>query len=156
MRKVLLVVSSMMVLVTACDSESTSEPASSRSTPSGEISVQVSGEAEETAVYEAAVNAFEDSNDNISVELIKVADGDDHLAKLTTAFAGANPPDVFLINYREYAKFDAGRGDRHRFIGRRSNRFRPVLQASGGCVHVRRRDPMHASEHLLSGCVLQQ
>jgi ABC-type glycerol-3-phosphate transport system substrate-binding protein len=83
MRKALLVVSSLMVLMTACDSESTSGPASSRSTPSGEISVQVSGEAEETAVYEAAVNAFEDSNDNISVELIKVADGD-HLAKLTT------------------------------------------------------------------------
>jgi multiple sugar transport system substrate-binding protein len=105
MRKALLVVSSLMALVTACDSESTSGPASSRSTPSGEISVQVSGEAEETAVYEAAVKAFEDPNDNISVELIKVADGDDHLAKLTTAFAGANPPDVFLINYREYAQF---------------------------------------------------
>ena len=105
MRKALLLVSSLMVLATACDSDSTSGPAFSRSTLSGEMSVQVSGEAEETAVYETAVNAFEDSNDNIRVKLIKVADGDDHLAKLTTAFAGGNPPDVFLINYREYAQF---------------------------------------------------
>ena len=56
-------------------------------------------------MYETAVKAFEDANDNIRVKLIKVADGDDHLAKLTTTFAGGHPPDVFLINYREYAQF---------------------------------------------------
>lgn len=71
----------------------------------GEISVQVSGEAEETAVYEAAVNAFLETNDNIDVQLIKVEEKDDHLTRLSTAFAGGNPPDVFLINYREYAQF---------------------------------------------------
>ncbi|MGH3716392.1 MAG: ABC transporter substrate-binding protein, partial [Micromonosporaceae bacterium] len=31
----------------------------------------------------------------------------DHLARLSSAFAAGNPPDTFLINYREYAQFVA-------------------------------------------------
>ncbi|MGH2728995.1 MAG: ABC transporter substrate-binding protein [Actinomycetota bacterium] len=69
------------------------------------VRVQVSGEPEETAVYKAVANAFAKSHPNIDVEVIEVADKDDHLAKLTTSFAGGNPPDVFLINYREYSQF---------------------------------------------------
>ncbi|CAN5612976.1 hypothetical protein BH20ACT23_BH20ACT23_20300 [soil metagenome] len=71
------------------------------------IQVQVSGEAEEIAVYDALVNAFEKGNPGIDVQLMPVSDKDDHLAKLTTSFSNGNPPDVFLINFREYSQYVA-------------------------------------------------
>ncbi|MGH2820636.1 MAG: ABC transporter substrate-binding protein [Actinomycetota bacterium] len=67
--------------------------------------VQVSGEREETAVYDALARAYEKDNPDVEVEVVKVADKDDHLAKLTTSFAAGNPPDVFLVNFREYSQF---------------------------------------------------
>lgn len=71
------------------------------------IQVQVSGEAEEIAVYDALVAAFEKENQSIDVELVPVTDKDDHLAKLTTSFSNGTPPDVFLINFREYSQYVA-------------------------------------------------
>ncbi|MGH2698930.1 MAG: ABC transporter substrate-binding protein [Actinomycetota bacterium] len=71
------------------------------------IQVQVSGEAEEIAVYESLVNAFEEENPGIDVQLVPVTDKDDHLAKLTTSFANGTPPDVWLINFREYSQYVA-------------------------------------------------
>jgi multiple sugar transport system substrate-binding protein len=71
------------------------------------LRVQVSGEPEETKVYGALVKAFERSEGGFDVELIEVADKDQHLAKLTTSFAGGDAPDVFLVNFREYSQFVA-------------------------------------------------
>ena len=71
------------------------------------LRVQVSGEAEEIAVYDALVTAFEKENPDIDVQLIPVSDKDDHLAKLTTAFSNGTPPDVWLINFREYSQYVA-------------------------------------------------
>src|SRR5918996_4738209 len=71
----------------------------------GRIRVQVSGEAEEIAVYDTVVKAFGDANPSIDVTLVKLADKDDHLAKLTTSFAAGRSPDVFLVNFREYSQF---------------------------------------------------
>lgn len=79
----------------------------SASEDGGAIRVQVSGEVEELAVYEALVTAFEQDHPDIDVKLIGVADKDDHLAKLTTAFTTGNPPEVFLINFREYSQYVA-------------------------------------------------
>ena len=59
------------------------------------IQVQVSGEAEEIAVYEALVTAFEKEHRSIEVELVPVTDRDDHLAKLTTSFANGRRPMSF-------------------------------------------------------------
>ena len=67
--------------------------------------LQVSGEREETRVYHAVIDAFEDANPDIAVELVEVADKDDHLQKLTTSFAAGDAPDVFLVNFREYSQF---------------------------------------------------
>ena len=69
------------------------------------LRVQVSGEPEETKVYGALVKAFEQSDNGFDVELVEVADKDEHLAKLTTSFAGGDAPDVFLVNFREYPQF---------------------------------------------------
>lgn len=73
----------------------------------GVIKVQVSGEAEEITVYESLVNAFEKEHPGIEVQLVPVAEKDDHLAKLTTSFSTGNPPDVYLINFREYSQYVA-------------------------------------------------
>jgi multiple sugar transport system substrate-binding protein len=69
------------------------------------IQVQVSGEPEETAVYSSIAKQFEKANRNVDVEVVEVAEKDDHLARLATSFAGGNPPDVFLVNFREYSQF---------------------------------------------------
>ncbi len=70
----------------------------------GPLRVQVSGEPEETKVYRAMVAAFEQTT-GIEVNLIEVPEKDEHLAKLTTSFSGGDAPEVFLINFREYAQF---------------------------------------------------
>lgn len=88
------------LLVAACTSSSGSERGAA-------IQVQVSGEAEEITVYESLVGAFEKEHPDTDVQLVPVTDKDDHLAKLTTSFSTGNPPDVFLINFREYSQYVA-------------------------------------------------
>ena len=97
----------MFVLVLVACTESVPPRRGSRpeDEPEGPISIQVSGEPEETRVWQALVERFEEDNPDADVELIEVADGEDHLASLATGFAGGEAPDVFLINYREYAQF---------------------------------------------------
>ena len=73
----------------------------------GVLRVQVSGEPEETKVYQAVVAAFEREHEDIDITLVEVPEKDEHLAKLATSFAGGDAPEVFLINYREYAQFVA-------------------------------------------------
>jgi multiple sugar transport system substrate-binding protein len=72
-----------------------------------EVVVQVSGEPEETAVYRAVANDFQDANPKIEIKLVEVAEKDDHLTRLTSSFASGKPPDVFLVNFREYSQFVA-------------------------------------------------
>jgi multiple sugar transport system substrate-binding protein len=67
------------------------------------ITVQIKAEPEEAAVYRSLVNAYREAGGG-EVELITVG-RDDHLTRLSTAFASGDAPDVFLINYREYAPF---------------------------------------------------
>jgi multiple sugar transport system substrate-binding protein len=100
----------LALLFVACDSDSSNEPSSNGDPEAPEesaITIQVSGEPEETAVYGDLAREYEESHEGASVEVIEIADGDDHLASLATSTAGGEPPDVFLINYREYAQFVA-------------------------------------------------
>lgn len=69
------------------------------------IQLQVSGEPEETAVYSAMAAQFMNANAGVEVEVVEVPEKDEHLARLATSFAGGNPPDVFLVNFREYSQF---------------------------------------------------
>lgn len=69
------------------------------------IRLQVSGEPEETAVYEAMARQYEKLHPDLRVEVVKVPEKDDHLALLQTSLGAGDPPDVFLVNYREYAPF---------------------------------------------------
>ena len=65
------------------------------------------GDPVETAGYEELVGAFEEQNPDVDVALSPVAEQDDLMAKLTTQFASGRPPDVFLVNYRNYGQFAA-------------------------------------------------
>lgn len=67
------------------------------------ITVQVKAEPEEAAVYRSLVTAYQQAGGG-EVELVTVGRSD-HLTRLSTAFASGDAPDVFLINYREYAPF---------------------------------------------------
>lgn len=80
-------------------------PAQDEGEDAGRIVFQVTADTEEAAVYRTMVNAFADANPDLEVELVAIASKDDHLARLTTAFAGGEPPDVFLVNFREFSQF---------------------------------------------------
>lgn len=99
-RVLLLCLAGFMTAAIAC-----SEPGGGTGASGDRITVQVSGEREETAVYRAMKNAFEDENPGVEVQLVEIAEKDAHLAKLSTAFAAGDPPDVFLVNFREFSQF---------------------------------------------------
>lgn len=67
------------------------------------IVFQVKAEPEEAAVYRSLITAYTGSGGG-DIEMIPVG-RKDHLTRLSTAFASGDAPDVFLINYREYAQF---------------------------------------------------
>ncbi|OLF19212.1 ABC transporter substrate-binding protein [Actinophytocola xanthii] len=67
------------------------------------ITVQVGADPEEAAVYRSLVSAYREAGGG-EVELVTVA-RDDHLTRLSTAFTSGDAPDVFLVNYRQYAPF---------------------------------------------------
>jgi multiple sugar transport system substrate-binding protein len=67
------------------------------------ITVQIRAEPEEAAVYRSLVTAYQEAGGG-EVELVTVG-REDHLTRLSTAFASGDAPDVFGINYREYAPF---------------------------------------------------
>lgn len=69
------------------------------------LSFVLFGDPTETAGYETLVEEFEQANPDVTVELSPTASQDELLARLTTAFAGGSPPDVFLVNFRKYGQF---------------------------------------------------
>ncbi len=94
----------MLVLLAACNN-----PSGTQGSQDGSVSLrfQVSGEAEEVAVYDALINAFEKTAPEMTVKMTAIAEKDEHLAKLATSFSAGDPPDVFLVNFREYSQFVA-------------------------------------------------
>lgn len=72
---------------------------------SGALRVQVSGGEGEVKAVATMVAAFESAYTGVDVTLVPVANQGEHLAKLTAAFAGQDPPDVFLLNYRRFGLF---------------------------------------------------
>ncbi|HEV3472079.1 MAG TPA: sugar ABC transporter substrate-binding protein [Actinomycetota bacterium] len=95
-----LFVAGLAFVLVACQDQSSPTPGEPVT-----ITVQVSGEREETAVYRAAARAFENDNPDITVEPVEIAEKDDHLTRLATSFSAGVPPDVFLVNFREYTQF---------------------------------------------------
>lgn len=66
---------------------------------------QFAGEPEDAAVYDLLIEAFEKGRPKIDVEPTVYGSKGDLIQSLITSFAGGAPPDVFLLNYREYSQF---------------------------------------------------
>lgn len=70
-----------------------------------EITVVLFGDVHEVAGYRTLVDGFTAEHPDVDVVLSPVATQDELMARLTTAFAGGQPPDVFLLNFRRYGQF---------------------------------------------------
>ena len=70
----------------------------------GKVSFQVFGDPEELEIYRQVIAGYEKASGK-KVQLIEAPDRDAHLQKLTTSFAAGRPPDVFLINYRNFGPY---------------------------------------------------
>lgn len=90
------------VLLAACDGGS-----GSGGEATTDLSFVLFGDPVETAGYRTIISMFEEENPGISVTMAPVPSQDELLAKLTTSFAGGEPPDVFLINFRKFGQFAA-------------------------------------------------
>jgi len=74
----------------------------------GAVRLQVFGDPAEITAYRELIAAYEAASPGRKVALIPVGKQSDHMAKLSTAFAAGNPPDLFIINFRRFGQF-AGR-----------------------------------------------
>ena len=98
----------VMILAAACTGtgvDQTPEGDASGGQLRGTISFMVFGDPEELAAYRQLIDAFEEAEPDITVELVETSDRDDLIARLSTAFSGGVPPDLFLMNYRYYGQF---------------------------------------------------
>lgn len=80
---------------------------SSGSDADGVVTLQLSAEAEEAAVYRTLIAEFERTHPGIRIRMDAIASKSDHIQKLNTLFAGGEPPDLFLVNYREFSQYVA-------------------------------------------------
>lgn len=65
------------------------------------------GDPAERAAYERVVAAFEAAQPGIDVEIDYTPGQSDYYRKIATDFAGARPPDLFLMNYRQFGQYAA-------------------------------------------------
>lgn len=92
----------------SCGGGDAGQPASSSGPTSGftgSISVQVSGGDSEIEAFQTLARGFEQAYPGTGVDVLAAADPGEAIARLSTAFAGGKPPDVFLINYRRLGRF---------------------------------------------------
>src|SRR5918998_1205506 len=75
------------------------------SAASGDVRFLVFGEPAELQAFRNVVKEFRRIEPDISVTLVEASDRDDLIARVSTSFAGGQPPDLFLINYRLYGQF---------------------------------------------------
>ncbi len=65
------------------------------------------GDPAEQAAYEQVVAGFEATHPGIDIAIDYTPGQTDYYRKIATDFAGNDPPDVFLINYRQFGQYAA-------------------------------------------------
>jgi multiple sugar transport system substrate-binding protein len=63
------------------------------------------GDPSEETAYKSVIAAFNVKYPDVVVNPVVLPDGDTYLTRLTADFVANTPPDVFLINYREYVTY---------------------------------------------------
>lgn len=101
----LLAALGIALLVAACGQSTMAEKAAGKPP----VRLQVFGDPAEITAYRELIAAYEKAHPGQRVELLPVGKQADHMAKLSTAFAAGNPPDLFILNFRRFGQF-AGRG----------------------------------------------
>lgn len=71
------------------------------------VKLQVFGDTAELKSYRELIAAYQAAHPGEQVELLPVGKQADHMAKLSTAFAAGNPPDLFILNFRRFGQFAA-------------------------------------------------
>ena len=107
--RVLAALAAFILLASACDGTGGNgpTPGGTAGELSGEVDFLVFGDPEELSAFRGAIDGFKDVQPEVAVNLIEASDRSDLIARLSTAFAGGRPPDLFLLNYRFYAQFAA-------------------------------------------------
>ncbi len=77
--------------------------------PESTVTFAFWGDPAEAAAYEEVIATFEERTPGIDVEAQYTPGKSDYGKRVSTAFAGGTPPDVFLINFRNYGQY-AGSG----------------------------------------------
>ena len=72
---------------------------------SGKVAFMAFGDPEELQAFRNVIAAYEEGQPDVDVQLVEASDRDDLIARLSTAFAGGTPPELFLINYRFFGQF---------------------------------------------------
>lgn len=89
----------LLFVMTACNQS----PAESESATT--VTFMIFGDPAEQAAFQSVVDGFHATTSEVRVEMIKMPDKFDYMARLTSDFAAGAPPDVFLLNYRRMAQF---------------------------------------------------
>jgi multiple sugar transport system substrate-binding protein len=71
------------------------------------LRLQVFADPLEARAYRELIAGFEAAHPQHRVRLTTIGKQKDHMAKLSTSFAGGDPPDLFLLNFRRYGQFAA-------------------------------------------------
>ena len=71
------------------------------------LRLQVFGDPLEVAGYRALIAAYRARHPEAQVELTPVGKQKDHMARLATAFAAGDPPEVFVLNFRRFGQLAA-------------------------------------------------
>lgn len=98
----------LLLAVAGCDSSVPSTPLpGTPGLPGGaaEISFQIYGEPAEAAAFKTIAEAYMAAHPDARVKVSAIPTLDDYMTRLAASFAGGNPPDVFLLNYRRFAQF---------------------------------------------------
>ena len=93
--KRLLLLSVLLLFLIACRQE----PA--------DVSFMVFGDAAELTAYQSLVDAFIESQSEVTVTLTHIPSQGDYRTRLATDFAAGTPPDVSLMNFRRIGAFVA-------------------------------------------------
>lgn len=92
-----LSLAALAAVLTACGSASAPAP----------VRLQVFGDPLELGAYRELIAAYQARHPGETVELIPVGKQKDHMAKLATAFAAGDPPELFVLNFRRFGQFAA-------------------------------------------------
>jgi multiple sugar transport system substrate-binding protein len=105
-------VAATLTLGAACSSTTTSTSdattlGNGTSVPAagGDVTFLAAGGAQEMAAYRELIAAYEKAHPGAHVVLNEAADDKDMVTKLSTAISSGNPPDVFLLDYQDFAQY---------------------------------------------------